>query len=399
MLNLGLTEAQLESYFAALRDSHRIRVEVALRNRNEKPVDALSAPINRVVSGSVQVDATADVTRSLDLTVLDPKRQLRFEGHSPANGAVFGDTFVSVRYGVYVDSTLGWVDCPVFWGPVTGFQRQGGQVTIEGQGKERLMLAPHFATKGYTLGKRLRIDEAVKRIARHAGEQRFDVPRISRTLQEARPVSARSEPWKVLSGGAEDASGKRVPGVVERANRHAFYDGRGRLCVRRRSKQASWTFAAGRDLLSQPGVTYDNQDFINTVVVRGKERAKGKPRAHGRAMLAAGHPLSPQSLGRNSEPRHMTEFVETELKTDSECRERARQILKRSATRGVEASFEALPVPFLEELDMVRLHTDEYDFRFPLRQWTLPLTASESMSVGANKRVRRGPRHSHGSHR
>jgi hypothetical protein len=49
-------------------------------------------------------------------------------------------------------------------------------------------------------------------------------------------------------------------------------------------------------------------------------------------------------------------------------------------------------VPHLEELDRVRVATDEAVFSMRLRQFSLPLKVGSSMSVGFNQRVsvRRG---------
>jgi hypothetical protein len=386
----ALTRGQRIAYLDALTTSHRIRLDLKLRNRNEEPIRSLTAPVSRVLSGSVQVDTTADVSRSLDLTVLDPNDRMRFEADSPAEGAVFADRFVSVRYEVLVEALDAWVSVPVFWGVLTGYSRNGAEVTLEAQGKERLLLAPHYATQSYTLGKRMRLDDAIRRVATRAGEERFDLPDLDHRLQTRRAVTAQDEPWKVLSGGMENREGRPIPGIVERApgDRRPYYSPTGRLTVRKLRRKPTYTFAEGINLLSRPQVTYDATEFINTVHVKGAA-PKGKPAAYGRANLPANHPLSANKLSRNGEPRHMTYFVETELKTDDECRERAKQILERLAVAGVEASFDCLPAPHLLEDEFVRLRTDAYDFSFRLKQFTIPLTATDPMTVGANRPTRK----------
>jgi hypothetical protein len=54
----------------------------------------------------------------------------------------------------------------------------------------------------------------------------------------------------------------------------------------------------------------------------------------------------------------------------------------------VSVSFECLPVPFLEEGDMVAIQTPDYRLSFRLVQYTIPLAAADSMSVGFLKRVK-----------
>ena len=391
MIDLGLRPEERRALLRTLRDSHQRRITVTMRNRNEDAQEAIRVS-SRLVAGEVMGDVSQDVTRSLSLGLVDPEGKLRFEGRSPAHGAVFADRFVSVEYGVFVPDEIGdWVDVPVFWGPVTDFSRNGHLVTIEAQGKERLMLAPHYATEGYTLPKGLRVDEAIRRVARKTGERRFNLPRIDRKLSNPRTVSARAEPWKVINGGEEDARGRKIAGIVERApgNRFAFYDGAGRLTVRRRNQNPAITIRDSRDLVEAPDIQYDNLDAINTVVVRGREPdGKGKKRARAKVTLPDGHPISPVSLRRNGENRHMTEFVDTELRTDLECANRARQILRRRSAQGVDAELRVVPNPLLEELDVIRLATDEYDFEFPLRHWVLPLTDGP-MTLATRRRTDR----------
>lgn len=392
MFDLALTRAEWNAYLAAIRSGPRIRLEIRIRNRNEEPIAALTAPANRVISGAVQMDARGAVSRLLDLTVLDERGRIRFEGNSPAKAALYADRFISVRHEVWVPDVIeDWVSCPVFWGPITGFERRDGQVAIEAQGKESLMQAPHYATNGYTLGKRMRLDDAIRRVGARAGESRFALPDLPERLHHARPVGARSEPWKVLAGGEVDAKGDRVRGLVEKApgNRRPYYNGRGQLTVRRVNRQPAFTFREGRDLIgAEPNILYDFQEFRNCVVVRGG-KPKGKPPAHGRAMLQAGHPLSPQSLGRNGQPRFLTEFIDAEgLKKDEECERRAHEVLDRLSSAGVNPEFECLPYPFLEEDDRVRLDTSEGALSFGLRRFTLPLTTGP-MLIGSNRKTQR----------
>jgi hypothetical protein len=392
VIDLNLTKDEFQEYVDALRDNHRVRIQFDLLDQNEDHIDSLSTPINRVVSGSVQVDLTADVTRSLEVTVLDENRRLRFEGNSPARGAVYADRFIAVRYDVYVKSLDDWVSCPVFWGPLTGYSREGNQVTLEAQGKEILLMAPHYATNGYTLKKNQRLDDAIKEVALRAGETRFDIPEFSDAkLRTGRVVVARDEPWMVLKGGDQDANGDPVPGLVGEApgERMIYYDARGRLTVRGIDQAAVVTFADGRDLVTHPSVSYDLTEFRNTVVVRGK-KPEGKPHAIGKAQLKTNHPLSSWNLRRNGIPRYMTEFVEAEgLKTVEECEARAELILEKLAQQGVTPSFECLPLPYLEEADEARLETDEWSFKFALKQFTLPLTVTEPMTIGTNVMVSR----------
>jgi hypothetical protein len=125
------------------------------------------------------------------------------------------------------------------------------------------------------------------------------------------------------------------------------------------------------------------------VVVEGGRRKKRK-KARARVALPPNHPLSPQSLARNGEPREITEFIDREgLKTDQACRRFGEKELDRLSREGVSAAFNSLPVPHLEEDDQVSIRTSEGAIPFPLEQMTIPLTAADSMAVNGMKVVRR----------
>jgi hypothetical protein len=388
MIDLALTPNQREAFEASLLDSHRIRIGLSIHDQDEREIDTIRG---KLLSGSVQVDAAGEVTRSLALELLDEERSMRFEPNSPADGALYVDRFIGVTYGVEVVALERWVDVPVFFGPLTKVDRRGPIVRVEAQGKERLLLAPHYATQGYSVRKRTRVDDAIRQVAGKAGEEKFALPDMGVRLRRARGVGPESEPWKVIKGGEVTAKGKTLPGLIDSAassNLVPFYDGRGYLTARRRDAPTVFTFK-GDALLDEPTVEYDVSAFRNTVIVRGGKKGK-KGRAGGRASLPGAHPLSPRSLARHGDPRYLTEFVEADgLKTDQKCRRRAEELLAKLSTEGVKASFNCLPVPHLEENDEVTLRTPEASVTFSVREMTIPLTASTSMSVGTTKPIRR----------
>jgi hypothetical protein len=400
---LPITAAQQQSLLDTLRTSHRRRIQVAVRNRSEKVIEQLDVPASQVLSGSVTVDATADITRSLSLVFIDPQQRLGFDAGSPARGALFADNLVSVEYGVLVPS-VGWIDIPVFWGPVTNFERDRSQVTIEAQGKEALALDPHFATQGYTLKKGRRIDNAIRDVMDRVGETRYDLPDMPQRLPRVRSVQPEDEPWDVVKFGWEGGTrvwhGKgrqrhkqRVTvefnGLISVAgNMRAFYNGAGRLCVRRRSTTRVLQLQTGRDLVTIPVVKFDALAARNHVVVTGAKVTVGKTHVQRRASasLAPANPLSPESLARNGHPRYMTEFVSVDgLKTHQACVDRARRILAEKSQDGLDLAFDCLPFPMLEEHDVIRVVTDAYAIDIPLRQFTIPLAPGDAMNVGYSR--------------
>lgn len=403
MLTLPITAAENVKLLATLRASHRRRLRVRVLNKSEKVIEQLDVPASQVVGGSVTVDSRADITRSLDLTFIDAQHRLGFDSGSPARGALFADNMVAVAYGVLVP-TVGWVDIPVFWGPVTNFQRDSAGVTIEAQGKEALGLDPHFVTQGYTVAKGRRVDLAIKDVMDRVGETRYDLPDLPQRLPRPRAVEPEDEPWDVVKfgweAGTKEWHGKgkqrhreRVTveynGLVSLAGpMQAFYNGEGRLCVRRRSTTNVLVLQRGRDLITDPAVKFDALAARNHVVVTGAKVTVGKKHVQrrGSATLPPAHPLSPNALARNGKLRYMTEFLAVDgLKSHQACVDRARRVLAEKSADGLDLEFDCLPFPMLEENDRVRVVTEAYTIDIPMRSYTIPLAPGEPMRVGYTK--------------
>jgi hypothetical protein len=371
MYNLGLSTALRAEYEETLSTSHRMRVTLVVRNRDE---DVIAAIQPHILTGSIQVNAESDVRRSLSLTLLDPGHKLAFDSANPSVMALYADNFLEVKYGVYLAESDVWVDVPVFWGTVTGFSRSGPEVSVEAQGKEALGLDPHLVTSGYTLRKGTTVKAAITAVMQRLGEERFSLGMLSGRLGKSRAVIPKETPWKIITEDLErKASG----------NMFVFYNGAGQLTAKNRNASSSWTFTTDQ-LTSQPGFTYDVLSFRNHAEVKGGVKKGSKKIVRGEYSLAPSHPLSPSSMARNSARRFMSTFEETDsLKTDAACRARARALVEAAAFEGVEASFNCLPIPHMEELDTVTLRTDDYSISFRLRSFTLPLTADSTMSVNS----------------
>lgn len=413
MIDLGLSPSELETFEETLLSSHKTDHLVTIHDRNEKRIDTLP-----IVAGAIQVDGSQAVSRSLTLTAIDLRGALRFED-SPRHGALYADHFVSVRYGVKVDEWDEYVYVPIFWGPVTGFAQTGSNIEIEAQGKEALLMKPHFAKDNYVLQKGQRLDDAIREVARKQGERRFDLPDISARLTDRRVVEPDTEPWRLITsrskiekktheareedkkkgdvaGKGDVVTGTQVGGLVNYGPHEwdVFYGGDGRLTMRRSNKNATWTVKDDQ-LLSHPSLSYDDLEVINHVVVTGakpKGKAKGETAARGQVALPRQHPLSPWKLARNGEPRFKTRWVKAaSLKTDRECQQRAREILDKNSKQVLEAEFESLPIPHLEEGDRIKVKGAQ-DFEFTLKAFTIPLTPGESMSFGFTKKAGRPKR-------
>lgn len=403
---------------------HRMELRVRILNENEQPIHSLTAPAQKITSGEVQYDVTADVSRVLSLTVVDEKGRLRMEHGSPAAGAIFINRFIAVEYKVWLPNAREWVNIPVFWGPLTGFEHDGVECQIEAMGKEVLLRDPHFIGKGFTLHKGISLHDAIHRVAAAMGNRRFRIAKTpGQRLKHPRSVSKWAEAWSIIVGkervagfkqrvppkgkkdnnkkGEDDHSTKEPSGGLVRLIKghfEAFFDGLGRLVVRKVIGHPVYRFKYGRDFTGRPNIIYDNTSFRNhVVVIGGQKKGKGKKdaRAMGEAQLKPTDPLSPKRLAWHGVPRQMTHKVTADNLTDNKaCRKKAQEILKHVAQQGVDAEFECFPNPMLEERDWVLIEGKGYKYRFMLRQWTLPLTSGEAMSIGRKKRVRpKGRRH------
>jgi hypothetical protein len=321
------------------------------------------------------------------------------------------------------------VDVPVFWGLITGLSQDGNEVTIQAAGKEILGLDPHLLWNTMELHKGRRRIAAIRDVLEAIGETRFDLPDLSAKLLKPLSLNRHAQPWHVAKAiaGGEDWQ--------------LFYDGRGRARVRRwpQNRVYTWRAGDGGTLLSRPKIAYDISAVRNLVEVLGPE-PKGPPkRIRAVARARAKHNLSAESLKRNGHPRYMIHVIDSNLaKPETEWhkaaggnepggppvhggwwgapsgvkhpkrwfewrhsiivhrKKKAQQVADRQlATRlrgAVEVSYDCLPDPRFEEGDPAAVYIDGGHIEFVLKQFTLPLTADEPMSVGVNRRVPRRQR-------
>jgi hypothetical protein len=357
-------------------ESRTVRGRVRVLDRDEAFL-GVDLP---VVGGSVSVNATADVTRTADVVALDVDDALGFEAASPWAGAVFADKFVQIDYGVVdpLDGTTHWT--PIFRGSVTSFERTRPEIRLGAQGKEALMLAPNlplFRGSAMDVARTTRVDDAVERIARRAGERLFDLPwTTNRRLQRRIELGRTSEPWRAIRAIAKDA------GMV------AFYAGDGRLTMR--PKQTTPVVTFGDDLLlSWPRLTYDlGSDFRNTVLVVGEAAGKQDRRPLAWAMASASDPLGPDKLSRNGAPRYIAEYVKVDATAKPKVNRIADDEFDRRMKQAVNVDFSSLPVPGLEEWDPAKVQPPGEDpYPFVVTTFGLDLAAG-AMEMGSARTVR-----------
>lgn len=372
-----------------LVSDHRMRITVRLSDLDGKgPVVDVS---DKLIDGQVNLDATAETSRAADLSLYDPGHGLGLDGRSPVAGGVFMDRLVACNYGVFVNElgTSGkWVEVPVFRGPITGLSRDGATLNLSCLGKEHLAKGAAWVSMGF--GKGHDTVHAIKAILRErVGETSFDFPDHGGRLADKLSLGRTTSCWEVCLRLAASL-GMRL-----------YYDGRGTCVLRDPPNDRSWNFrdGDGGSLLSTPSVAYDISNVINAVWVRGK-KSKGKPQITARSIAPRHHPLSPWSIGYNGQPRYLVAELDNDhLRTKKAAQDVADRMLNASLEEAVDVAFDALPVPHLDAGDLVRVESSIGAFNMRLRQASIPLNHTGTMSVGINKQVTMRNRHKRKGHR
>lgn len=373
MIAVGANSAERRALEAQLLRSHRIRVSVKLQSLDGNEVADLTP---RLIDGQVNIDATAETSRAAELTLDDPDHALHLDSDAPADGGLYLDRMVAIRYGVLVEELGQWIDIPLFRGPVAGMQRDGDTIAVSCLGKEHL--AKGSAWRPLTLRKGMDTVAAIRTILRErAGETDFSFPDRGGKLDDRLSLGRLTQPWTFAQQ------------LARSIDRHLYYDGAGTCCLRRIPEDNVWTFKDGEhgSVLSPAQVSYDLSSVSNHVWVKGK-KPKHKPQVTATATAGRSHPLSPYRLGRNGVPRYLVTVVENDkIASRKDARQVAQRELSGLLREGLEVSFDALPVPHLDPRDPVRLDTADASVSFSLDRASIPLVHSGVMSVGTNKRV------------
>lgn len=381
MIPLGLHPAELRTFHNALADHHSIKINAAVMNLDGDTLTHLDVD---VLDGQVNVDTTAAVDRSLELDILDRNRTLHFDSDSPSDGALYMDRMLRIHYSVRADDTIGWVDVPLFTGPISSLNRKDDIVHIAAQGKEALALGQSWIPQTYKKG-HLKVD-VIRKILQATGETRFDLPDLTARLHKPLSLGRTSVPWLACQR------------LARSMNRQLFYDGRG-TCRLRPQPGRVFTFktGVGGNITVYPEVTYTTDGLFNVVWVKGgkprgvkdgTDEAKKTPDIQAHLIAPHSHPLSPWKLGRNGQPRFLVDVVEnSKIRSKREALRVANQRLHNHLLEAVQVQLEGFPAPHLDPLDLIGVNTDEGVFSMLLRQFSIPLSTSASMTIGFNRRL------------
>lgn len=376
---------ELRDLKSLLCTAYRLRIEIDLMDTDHNHLGSIN---NRLLDGAVDVDAAAEITRSLKLDLLDLNSSLHLDKGNPAEGSMFLNRMIRIRYCVGRPDNSKWYEIPIFTGPITKINRNGVVLSIECQGKESLADENAWFARSWKKGY-LR-SKLIKLIMIGAGETRFVFVNATSKTGDSTNLKRDNSPFKLA---------KKIASAM---NCLLFYDGSGTLILRRKSRKSMWTFN-GKFRTTVPQVSYDLGSFWNAVHVKGgtpKGRKKGKKenddknkkkkekQKTARVVAPRAHPLSPFSLRRNGKPRYVwTEVEDDSLKTRKECVRFGKTILAQGLVQAVDVSFNSLPVPMMEENDPFTVVSDRYTGAALAKKFTITLTPGE-MSVGYNRKVK-----------
>lgn len=392
---------EIAAYKRALTQSHPIRVLVRLYDHAESYLAAMD---DGIITGQVDVDVTRDVERSLHLVLADTDRRFRFDHGGADERAIYADRHIRVDYLVWVAALAKWVLEPVFFGPLTRFERDGFEITVEAQDKSSLLQQPvvwgrylRNAGLGFVDNDTRFAAEMIRAILATTGESvsnmefgSFDDAKLPKDFKLPKHPETL---WGALKRIVRAANARSDSDRYH--DFRLFYDGRGKLRV---ESMATGGFRFTDDpatgvLLTKPRVDYDLSTFRNTVIVRVNRGQDGRPLQPVVRTLPKAHPLSAYSLRRGGKPRYLVDVLDN---NNVRSRERARSIartrLRQVSAETVQVSFDCLPIPHLTPGARCRLEEDGDVHRFHASRFTIPLRASDSMSVGYLKRVHFRPR-------
>jgi len=371
MMPAGLSSATVRAFNTALTTHHEINVQVTIQDLNG---NSLSDVSGRLLDGQVNVDADADITRTATVTLLDQDRSLPFDSTSPADASLYLDRMLHITYGVLLAGS--WVRVPVFTGPVSKLDRSDATINVEAQGKETLAAGGVWAPIALHTGVR-KTSAIISLLQSRAGENQFSIP----DLPELMPGP--------ISLGRAEPSWPTAQRIARSMNRQLFYDGAG-IC-RLRTFPATTTYMfTDQTTTSRPQISYTTQDLANTVIVIGGVPKGAKNHINYTLVAPSSHPLSPAKLGRNGVARHMVKVVQDDAIINTAAASRlANSTLNASLAQAVDASFDAIPIPHLEPLDVCTLAGAT---TFAVRKFSLPLVAGPAMTVGYLRNLAVKPR-------
>lgn len=371
MMSLGLSGANMAKLNGLLTSNHFIFPTVNILNLNH---GRISDATRMFADGQVTIDADAEITRGLSMTLFDPGHKLSLDSNSPTDGALFLDRMIAVWLTI-IDPYSTWnATIPVFCGPLTKLDRDWAYVSVEAQGKEAFGIKEAWLPRTYSKGA-YKTDVIRDILAYYLGEaaSKMTIPSLTNRLPSNLSISNESKPWAVAKG------------LARGMGYQLYYDGRGICVMRKWPTRATWDFkeGAGGSVLSKPQIGQDMDNLVNAAYVKGAVPKGKKTPIIVKKTAPSTHPLSPSALGRGGKGRYYwTKIEDDKIGTVAEATAVANAAINQGLMVATSIAFDSLVIPHLEEYDITSLSTAEFASTFPLRKYTIPLLASGKSSVG-----------------
>ena len=368
MMSLGLSSAEMDAYLATLADDHFRRTRIELLTTEHDEVMDLSASFKE---GQVEIDATAEVTRSASVTLLDPDHKIGLDSRTPGDSQTFFNRMLRAWVDVWVDALDRYVSVCVITGPITGVTRDRETITVEVQGKETLAKGPLMLDESRVFRRGSRRVLVIRELLRMSGERHYLMP-TSWPAPLAKDLTIKPT-WQ---------SWAHAVTVAESMGAQLFYDGRGWARLRMAPLRSQHSFSH-RIIEGEPQIAHSTSELKNAITVTGGVPPKGKRKATAFRSIPPWHRFSPERLGRNGGDRYLpAESVEDDtLKSQSAVDAVADRRVKEMMMIEGDVTFNCLPVYHLDPLDPVSVWQPGWSMRVQLSKATIPL-AGGLMSVG-----------------
>lgn len=371
MINLALSAANQAKFNRLIVNNHIVYPTVHILNLNHARISDVS---RWFADGQITIDADAEVTRSLSMTLYDPGHTLALDTNSPSDGALFLDRMLAVWLSVIDPYSTTTYTVPVFCGPLTKLDRDWVYISVEAQGKESFGMKEAWLPRTYTKGA-YKTDVIRSILSYYLGEYstKMSIPSLTYRLPSNLSISMESKPWAVAKS------------LARGMGYQLFYDGRGICVMRKWPVRTGWTFSEGANgsVLSKPQVGQDLDNLVNAAYVKGAVPKGKKTPIIVKKTAASTHPLSPTALGRGGKGRYYWAKIEDDkIGSLAEANAVATAAINKGLMISTSVAFDSLVIPHLEEYDITTVSTAEFAGTFPLRKYTIPLLASGKSSVG-----------------
>lgn len=375
----GLNHQELRIFHRALTRTHERKIHVEVLTLDG---DVLTHLTPHIIDGQVTVDATRtpeQPTRTLDMTFLDPTRSVHFEPDAPGDAPIHRKRIIKIVDARRVPELEDWVECEVFTGVVWDFDREGALCSLIADGMERQAMGAKWTPVTYQKHKKK--TDALKDLLGEAGEPNLaGIPDLKPRMPERMTVT-RMDP--ILP---------RALRLADSMDRQLLWPGHGRPLLRQIPSRPVFTFTEAH-LLSDVKIDRDIEGVHNTFVAVGAKAKGAKKRPYAVESLPPSDPMSSdpeRGIGRNGKKLRLVKREENrQIKTREDAKARAKRMRDEGSGAQVTYSFDSLPIPHLDEKDLVRVVTDEGTFRLRMEKWTLPLgwEGAPPMTVGDIRRT------------